>query len=184
MRRRCAGALAALFFGPLAIESLAAPNAPKIILSIRFPRAGEGATTNIAYWEHFPHDADLGVRGYGATPAQAFEQAALALAAAIADLASITPKEAVEIHAQAPSLDLLLVDWLNAIVYEMANRRMIFGAFEVTISATELIARARGEAVSRERHAPAVEPKGATFTELDVSEIAPGLWRAQCVVDV
>jgi tRNA nucleotidyltransferase (CCA-adding enzyme) len=124
------------------------------------------------------------VRGYGATPAQAFEQAALALAAAIAELASITPKETVEIHAEAPSLDLLLVDWLNAIVYEMAERRMIFGAFEVTISATKLIARAHGEAVSRERHAPAVEPKGATFTELDVSEIAPGQWRAQCVVDV
>ena len=151
---------------------------------LRSPQAGESATTTIAYWEHFPHDADLGVRGYGATPAQAFEQAALALAAAIADLASIRPSETIDIRAEAPSLDLLFVDWLNAIVYEMADRRMIFGAFEVTIDATTLMARAHGEPVSRERHAPAVEPKGATFTELDVSETAPGQWRAQCVVDV
>lgn len=152
--------------------------------AVRSPRVGERATTNIARWEQFPHDADLGVRGYGATPAQAFEQAALALASAIADPVSIRPKETIDIRAEAPSLDLLLVDWLNAIIFEVADRRMIFGAFEVEIDATKLIARAHGEAISRERHAPALEPKGATFTELDVSEIAPGQWRAQCVVDV
>ena len=28
-----------------------------------------------AGWEHFPHDADVGVRGPGATTAEAFEQA-------------------------------------------------------------------------------------------------------------
>jgi protein archease len=27
----------------------------------------------VARWEHFPHDADAGVRGYGGTPAEAFE---------------------------------------------------------------------------------------------------------------
>ena len=32
-----------------------------------------------AGWEHFPHDADIGIRGFGATPAEAFEQAAVAL---------------------------------------------------------------------------------------------------------
>ena len=36
-----------------------------------------------AGWEHFPHDADIGVRGWGATPAEAFEQAALALTAVV-----------------------------------------------------------------------------------------------------
>ena len=29
-----------------------------------------------ARWEHFPHDADVGVRGWGTTAAEAFEQAA------------------------------------------------------------------------------------------------------------
>src|SRR3972149_8529533 len=36
-------------------------------------------------WEHFPHIADIGVRGIGATRAQAFEQAALAMTAGITD---------------------------------------------------------------------------------------------------
>ena len=32
-------------------------------------------------WEHFAHGADIGVRGYGLSLEEAFEQAALALAA-------------------------------------------------------------------------------------------------------
>ena len=142
------------------------------------------STSTGSGWEHFPHDADLGVRGFGPTPAVAFEQAALAMCAAIADPATVRHESAVAIEAEAESLDLLLLDWLNALVYEMAERRMIFSAFEVSIDGEELKARAFGETVSRERHAPAVEVKGATFTELAVVEERPGFWRAQCVVDV
>jgi SHS2 domain-containing protein len=135
-------------------------------------------------WEHFSHQADLGVRGFGATAAQAFEQAALALIGAITDPANVAQQETVEIVREAPALDLLFVDWLNALVYEMAQRRMIFGAFDVVIEDGRLTARAHGERISRERHAPAVEVKGATLTELCVCEDAPERWRAQCVVDV
>ncbi len=41
-----------------------------------------------------------------------------------------------------------------------------------------------GEAVDRQKHQPAVEIKGATFTELHVCQQADGLWLAQCIVDV
>ncbi len=137
-----------------------------------------------ARWEHFPHDADIGVRGYGASPEEAFAQAALAMMAAILDPATVRIEQTIDIVLEAPRLDLLLVDWLNALIYEMAERRMVFGAFEVTIEDHHLKGRALGEAVSRARHAPAVEAKGATYTELACVEDWPGLWRAQCVIDV
>jgi SHS2 domain-containing protein len=35
------------------------------------------------HWEHFEHKADIGVRGFGNKPAEAFEQAALAMSAII-----------------------------------------------------------------------------------------------------
>jgi protein archease len=105
------------------------------------------------------------------------------MCAAIVDLATVRCDQAIEIEREAASLDLLLLDWLNALVYEMAARRMIFGAFEVTITGTRLTARALREKVSREHHAPAVEVKGATFTELAVREDRTGFWRAQCVID-
>src|SRR5213595_2963431 len=83
-------------------------------------------------WELFSHDADVGVRGFGATVAEAFEGAALALIAAITD-APIAPNGRVEVTCEASDIELLLVDWLNAIIYEMAVRRMIFGRFAVEI---------------------------------------------------
>lgn len=146
--------------------------------------AATGDQVATGRWEHFPHDADIGVRGYGASPGEACEQAALAMMAAIVDPATVRLKQAVDVDLEAPRLDLLLVDWLNALIYEMAERRMLFGAFEVKIDDNRLKGRAFGEAVSRARHAPAVEAKGATYTELAFVEDRPGLWRAQCVIDV
>ncbi len=114
----------------------------------------------------------------------AFEQAALAMTAVMTDPATVRLEETIEIDCAAPDAELLLVDWLNAVVYEMATRSMIFGAFKVDTDGFQLHAIAKGEHVSKERHAPAVEIKGATLTELAVNEDRPGEWRAQCVVDV
>ena len=137
-----------------------------------------------AHWEHFPHGADIGVRGVGPTKAAAFEQAALAMTAVMTDPSSVSPRESVDFALEAPNADFLLLDWLNQLVFEMATRGLIFTSFAVVIEGNRLKAVAKGEAVSRERHAPAVEIKGATLTELSVIEEAPGQWRAQCVVDV
>ena len=137
-----------------------------------------------AHWEHFPHDADIGVRGYGSTLGAAFEQVALAMIGVVTEPGNVGREITVEIGCEAPSLELLLVDWLNAIVFEMATRHALFSEFDVAIEGLRLRARAHGEPISRERHAPAVEVKGATMTALEVAEDGPGHWRAQCVVDV
>jgi SHS2 domain-containing protein len=60
---------------------------------------------------------------------------------------------------------------------------MLFGRFEVHVDGAQLCARAGGEPVDVARHQPAVEPKGATFTELSVRR-SDGAWVAQCVIDV
>ena len=135
-------------------------------------------------YEHFPHGADIGVRGIGPTREAAFEQAALALTAIVVDPASVAPRTGVEIACEAPDDELLLVDWLNAVVFEMATRSMLFGRYEVTIDGGRLNGRAWGETVDRARHQPTVEPKGATMTALGVQRRPDGTWIAQCVVDV
>jgi tRNA nucleotidyltransferase (CCA-adding enzyme) len=135
-------------------------------------------------WEHFEHEADVGVRGIGATPAQAFEQAALAMTAVITDPAGVLPRERVEIACENADRELLLTQWLNALVYEMATRRLLFSRFAVALDDGKLTAVAEGEAVEVVRHHPAVEVKGATLTELKVAREADGAWVAQCVVDV
>ncbi|OGI64332.1 MAG: archease [Candidatus Muproteobacteria bacterium RBG_16_60_9] len=134
-------------------------------------------------WEHFSHDADMGVRGIGRTREEAFEQAALALTAVITDPANVRAVEPVTVEAAAPDDEMLLVDWLNALIYEMATRRLLFARFEVRIADHRLEGHAWGEPVIDARHQPAVEIKGATYTALRVAN-ENGVWIAQCVVDV
>ncbi len=137
-----------------------------------------------ASWEHFPHQADIGVRGIGSTKEAAFELAALALTAVITDPESVAPKQVVSVACEAPDDELLLVDWLNALVYEMATRKMLFSRFAVHFNDHSLQGTAWGEPVEVARHQPAVEVKGATYTELSVKQDERGRWVAQCVVDV
>ena len=66
----------------------------------------------------------------------------------------------------------------------MATRRMLFGQYELEIEGQRLRAIAWGEKVDRERHQPAVEVKGATYTELRVEQTGDDTWLAQCIVDV
>lgn len=135
-------------------------------------------------WEHFPHEADMGVRGIGSTKEAAFEGAALALTAVITDPAEVMPTQPVTVACEAPDDELLLVDWLNALVYEMATRKMLFSRFAVRLNDHGLQGTAWGEPVDVARHQPAVEVKGATYTELSVKQDEQGRWIAQCVVDV
>ena len=136
-----------------------------------------------ARWEHFPHDADVGVRGFGATAAEAFESAAYALTAVVTH-APVQPRESVKVACEGADLELLFVDWLNAVIYEMAVRRMLFGRFAVRIEDGRLEGMLQGEPVDVARHAPACEPKGATYTALKVAADTQGVWSAACVVDV
>ncbi|CAI2718501.1 archease [Nitrospina watsonii] len=137
-----------------------------------------------ASWEHFPHDADMGIRGFGRNVEEAFEQAALAMTAVITDPAQVEPRQKVSIACTAPDPEFLLVDWLNALIYEMATQGLLFSRFKVHIEGERLTATAWGEPVDRAKHQPAVEVKGATLTALEVGQDDSSRWRAQCIVDV
>ena len=137
----------------------------------------------VASWEHFEHGADIGVRGFGASKAEAFEQAALAMTAVVTDLASVHPREAVPIRCEAPDDELLLAEFLNVLIYEMSTRKMLFSRVSIAIDGVSLSGEARGEHVDVARHHPAVEVKGATYTALRVA-LEGDRWVAQTVVDV
>ena len=134
-------------------------------------------------WQHFPHGADVGVRGIGRSLAEAFAEAARAMTAASVDLDAVGLRSSVEIVCSGMDAEDLLYAWLNAVIYEMAIRRMVFGRFDVAIDGGTLRAVAWGETLLPERHQPAVEIKGATFTGLKVRKEGDE-WVAECVVDV
>jgi SHS2 domain-containing protein len=136
-----------------------------------------------AHWEHFPHEADMGIRGVGATKAQAFEQAALAMTAVVTDPQAVKDERLVHLECEASDDELLFADWLNSLIYEMSAHKMLFSRFSVQLEGQRLLGDAWGEPVDPMRHHPAVEIKGATYTALRVAQ-ENGEWVAQTVVDV
>lgn len=149
----------------------------------RDPATG-GRRSAAGVWEHFPHGADVGIRGIGPDRATAFAQAARALTASICDPDSVAPAEALELECSARDDEFLLVEWIDMLVYEMATRGMLFARFDVRVTDHRLKATVHGESIDVARHQPAVEVKGATLTGLRVYRDRRGQCVAECIVDV
>lgn len=135
------------------------------------------------HYETFEHEADIGIRGFGGTIEEAFENAAVALYSVMVNVNRVRPEERRIVTASAPDRELLLVEWLNALLSQSDIDRMVFSKFEVKINGTSLIGTAWGEMLDRERHQAHVEIKGATYHMLSVQE-RDNRYVAQCVVDV
>lgn len=142
----------------------------------------------IAIAEQFEHAADVGVRGIGATPEEAFAGAARALTRLLAEEpGSVRESEQLPIACEAAGLEELLPAFLDELIYLFASRRIVLARLELAIdasaSAARLVGHGWGERWDPTRHAATVEPKGATFTALKVARQGTH-WIAQCVVDV
>lgn len=135
------------------------------------------------HYETFEHEADIGIRGFGLTIEEAFENAAIALYSVMVTVGSIELHDERAFSVTAPDLELLFVEWLNALLSLSDIERMVFSKFEVSISGMSLTARAWGEHLDRDRHQPHVEIKGATYHLLSVKK-ERDMFVAQCVVDV
>lgn len=139
-------------------------------------------------WDHFEHGADVGIRGRGKTPADAFGEAARALFSLLSDdLTAIRLSVDERVACEAENLEELLVAFLNELLFVFDTRRVVFARFDVRIDESpgrfRLTGIAQGEPFDPNRHEFTVLPKGATFTALEVGE-HDGEWVAQCVVDV
>jgi SHS2 domain-containing protein len=134
-------------------------------------------------WEHFSHDADIGIRGIGKSLEEAFEMAGLSLTAVVTSLDKISPQVTISIHCKEHDVELLFYDWINELIYEMDTKKILFNKFRVHISNGSLDAECEGQRVNSVIHDPAVDVKGATMTELKVVQ-NDHQWIAQCIVDV
>jgi len=133
-------------------------------------------------YTYFEHDADMGIVGRGARIEEAFEHAATAMFAMMADPAQIRRQASVAIEFEEADVELALVAWLNLLLGQARSRALIFGRFRLRRDGAHWIGTAEGEPwhAGLER---GVEVKGATLTGLALTQ-QNGIWEARCVVDV
>jgi SHS2 domain-containing protein len=108
-------------------------------------------------YELIEHTADVGVKAYGKTVAEAFEHAAEAMFDIITDESTIDPIGEYGILLEAPDQEQLLVDWLSKLLFLNDAENLVFGKFQVTIDANRLSAHVFGEKYNTKKHKMGVE---------------------------
>ncbi len=137
-----------------------------------------------ARWETFDHGADIGIRGFGHSMEEAFENAALALfSIVVEDLSKVKPEKETKIYCSSFDLVGLFVAWINELLAQADIKEMVFCKFTALIEGVHLHGTATGQGWRDCMVERGIEVKGATFTEARVEQ-KNGLWIAQCVVDV
>jgi SHS2 domain-containing protein len=131
---------------------------------------------------YFPHGADIGVVGRGATPEEALTNAAGAMFAISCQPDAVRPSVSFSVTFEEDDLEYALVTWLNLLLSEARIRGLALGRFALTRQGSRWAGEAWGEPWSPtiER---GTEVKGATLTGLSVRPDDGG-WEARCVVDV
>ena len=128
-------------------------------------------------FEVIEHTADVGIRAYGKSIEECFENAAKGMFAIITDNSQIEPMEKREIELTSNSIENLLVDWLSELLFLNSAYNLVFGDFEVRIDEGEeqvsLHGEAIGEKYSREKHGYGTEIKAVTYHMLKVKREPP-----------
>ena len=120
-------------------------------------------------YEQFSHTADIGVRVFGKTLKELFENAAFAMFDILADLDGIKGEITQDFELTAPNHEELLISWLDELLYNFYAKNIIFYKFEVTELSEDVIkARAFGRSVSENRNRLKTEIKAATYYNLRI----------------
>jgi SHS2 domain-containing protein len=135
-------------------------------------------------YRQLAHTADLGLRIWGGSQEELFENAAAALIATMTDRRRLTPREEREIMVEALDREALLVAWLNHLLYLYDVEGFLGRDFEIlTLTEERLTARTRGEIFDPSRHVGKRAVKAATYHHLEISPQGQG-WRATVILDL
>ena len=137
-----------------------------------------------AGYELVDHTADIGVRLWGPTAEEVFEQAALALFSLVCDPLQTGELESVDVELEAEAMDRLLAVWLNELLYVFEARKLVLSQFDILeLGEQTLRARVAGEPLDTSRHILCGGVKAATLHELSLKRLGDR-WEAFVLLDV
>lgn len=133
------------------------------------------------------HTADLGIEVRASELDELFLDAAGGLCDSITDRESVEPRRERTFSARADALDLLLVGWLEDLLYHFDAGGELYSAGEASVeghgSCWSLQAKMRGETFDPARHPLKVQVKAITYHGLEVERDGES-WRARVIFDI
>ena len=135
-------------------------------------------------YELIDHTADVGVKAYGKTLSEAFENAAKGMFDIITDSSEIESIGQYNIELEAPDLEQLLVDWLSELLFLNSAKNLVFGFFKIDLDEKnkKLTAKVFGEKFDLSKHKIGAEIKAVTYHMLEVKKKKP--FHVQVLFDI
>ncbi len=142
-----------------------------------------GETADAGY-EQFEMEADVGIRAWGPTRAEAFAQTSLGVFSLIVAPEGVEARDVREVRAQAESPEVLLVNWINECLYVHEIEGYVVARIEVMVLEDHRIhALLHGEEIDSSRHALGTVVKAATLHQVEVA-VRDGRHETRVVLDV
>lgn len=136
-------------------------------------------------YEFLDHPSETLVRVSASTIEEVFSDAAIALFEIMTDLSRVKPRRKFHVDLEAPERHLLLLDWLNHLVYLHEIRNVFLSTFAVTIKREarwHLTASAAGEEI-KQTHERRCSVKSVTYGQFEWKEMND-LHEVRFVVDI
>lgn len=135
-------------------------------------------------FEIIEHTADIGIRAFGASETEVFENAAVGMFSLISDLEKIREDNDFNIEIEAEDRETLLVEWLNELIYLYDSQELLLKSFRITsLKETALRGIAYGEHIDPSRHDLNADIRAATYHMLKIKKDPDG-WIAEIIFDV
>jgi len=135
-------------------------------------------------YELVDHTADLGIRVWADDIKGLFEEAARAFFDIITDLSKVEAHLQREVVVQGSSREVLMVAWLNELLYLHEVEGLLFCDFSVAeIDEGAVTGVAGGEVFDEGRHSIKTGVKAVTYHQLEIKE-QEGRWQAQVIFDI
>jgi SHS2 domain-containing protein len=135
------------------------------------------------------HTADVAADLTGRTLGELFQSAAQAFTDTVTEISRVRPLVTQSVTLEAGTLEDLLVDWLNELLYRFEVQDMLFSVATVRVEdekrdgCSRLTGTVVGELFDPSRHPIRVLVKSATYHALAITRDAE-TWRARIVFDI
>ena len=135
-------------------------------------------------YEIIDHTADIGLRVFGADPAELFRNAASALTDVITDRRKVMATESRKLAVTGIDWPDLMVNWLRELLYLWSGDDLLVASVEMEqIRMQKIVAVVSVEPYRPERHRIRNEIKAVTYHQIEVCESLTG-WKAKIILDV
>jgi len=135
-------------------------------------------------FEIIDHTADIGIVAYGTDIKQVFANAALGLFSLMADPDDFSEGIKRDLELSAEDVEVLLVEWLNELIYIFDVEHIFFKRFEIDkLTSNQIRARCFGEKIKPGQHKLKREVKAATYHMLQINK-EDGGYKVQVIFDI